>query len=285
MHCLFGDLCNFRCLESNHWVSGRTLDMHSSDEAAKAFNRLVASISRPVEGLLTVSHAQHIGTQAACSQMVHQLEVYFEKTDDNLEARIATAIERREPLAESLGKTVVNQPVWSVLVCVASALRNLHERGAHHGHVTPRNVLFDSKEVPKLNDIVLSRYFLSTVLPKKRVLLEPPAPRLMGLLRSGTSQLEDFDPSSSDVYSLGLVLYEALTLESPALSYSLQQHTVDLAQIRDNLKAKQGFYSREILQVALDTLTRTEVDRPSAHQVWESALGESKLKVRSTSLM
>lgn len=113
----------------------------------------------------------------------------------------------------------------------------------HHGHVSPRNVLLDGNEKLKLNDVLLSKYFLEGVPIAKRKFLEPPTPRELHLLRSGTSELDDFDGANRDVFALGLVLYEAITLESPLLHYSMQQ-TVDFEQLRNTLKAKQMCYSR-----------------------------------------
>jgi hypothetical protein len=103
-HCLFGRLSHYRCNESKHWVSGTTLDFRTIDEASKALSRLANSIAHPVPGLLAIRHAQHSGSDGGCSHTTHNLEVFFDKTDENLEGRVAAAIEKRVPLAEALSK-------------------------------------------------------------------------------------------------------------------------------------------------------------------------------------
>jgi serine/threonine protein kinase/tetratricopeptide (TPR) repeat protein len=128
----------------------------------------------------------------------------------------ATAVERVPPtccLIANRGTSYVRE-VLRIVARLADGLAYAHERGILHQDLKPANVLLTDDGTPMLLDFNLARD------TKRRANLAAAhvggtlpymAPEQLQAFRDGRSQP---DPRS-DIYSLGLILYELLTLQLP----------------------------------------------------------------------
>ena len=143
-------------------------------------------------------------------------------------ATLIAAIDERwcgqgeQPPGDSLTRYRLQDASWPQVVCwlgarLAGALAYAHERGVLHRDVKPANVLVAADGQPKLADFNISfskldgatpaAYFggsLAYMSPEQLEACDPAHPR----------QPEDLD-GRSDVYSLGVLLWELLTLRRP----------------------------------------------------------------------
>ncbi len=92
----------------------------------------------------------------------------------------------------------------------ALALAHTHERGVVHRDVKPENILIDRQGRVRLIDFGVARYFEDGTLTNTGALVGTP---LYMSPEQATGRL-DLD-HRTDVYSLGMVLYELLTLARP----------------------------------------------------------------------
>ena len=120
----------------------------------------------------------------------------------SLADRIARARKTRQPI-----------PIEQVIrigVDVASGLAELHELDIVHRDLKPSNILFDSKERAKVADLGLAQIPGG---PSMRTKLSepPPHPGTPGYMSPEQKKSRDYLTSASDVYTLGLVLFETLT--------------------------------------------------------------------------
>ena len=97
-----------------------------------------------------------------------------------------------------------------VIKTVALALAHAHERGVIHRDIKPENILLDRSGNPYLIDFGLARFFEDATVTQTGALLGTPmymSPEQV----TGRIKLDH----RTDIYSLGLVLYEMLTLARP----------------------------------------------------------------------
>lgn len=95
---------------------------------------------------------------------------------------------------------------------LADALHYAHERGVIHRDVKPANIMVDEKQVPRLMDFGLAKRDLGDVtMTVDGQVLGTPAYMSPEQARGQSHQVD----GRSDVYSLGVVLYQMLTDELP----------------------------------------------------------------------
>ncbi|MCA9166287.1 MAG: serine/threonine protein kinase [Planctomycetales bacterium] len=105
-----------------------------------------------------------------------------------------------------------------ICCAVARALHCAHEQGIVHRDVKPANILLDETATPRLTDFGLARSMDSDGLTHTGELVG--TLRYMSPEQIESKSLVDF---RTDVYSLGVTLYELLTLKSPFESESHQR--------------------------------------------------------------
>ena len=91
---------------------------------------------------------------------------------------------------------------------LATGLRDLHRQRLHHRDIKPANILIDDKGVLKFTDLGLSYKRARRAIQSKGQAFGTP-------LWAAPEQFEGEHTSLSDVYSLGLVMYELATGEIP----------------------------------------------------------------------
>ncbi len=187
-----------------------------------------------------------------------------------------------QPPSDSLSRFRLARASWPQAVCwvgsrLASALDYAHARGVLHRDVKPANVLVSADGHPKLADFNISfskldgatpaAYFggsLAYMSPEQLEACDPAHPR----------QPDELD-GRSDVYSLGVMLWELLTLRRPFADDGLNQSWSNvLAKMTEQRRAGVGADAlalvpadcpRAVVDVLLKALAPNPADR------WRSA--------------
>src|SRR5205823_6064018 len=140
---------------------------------------------------------------------------------DQIQANYPVVVPSRGPARQLLETASYVQALAWIGSCLAEALRYAHERGLVHLDVKPANVLVATDGQPMLLDFHLAQkpvrdgsqptgWFGGT--PKYM----SPEQRLWAAARHADRSTLPAVDSGSDIYSLGLVLYEALGGKLPS---------------------------------------------------------------------
>jgi eukaryotic-like serine/threonine-protein kinase len=141
------------------------------------------------------------------------------------QARAAAAVAlppSRDPASPYLSRASFVQAVTWLGACLAEALKYAHERGLVHLDLKPSNVLLTADRQPMLLDFHLAREPLKPGDLAKRlggtpIYMSPEQKRAIAALKNKGTINEPVD-GRSDIYSLGFVLYEALSGTLPKVS-------------------------------------------------------------------
>jgi eukaryotic-like serine/threonine-protein kinase len=146
----------------------------------------------------------------------------------------------------------------SIGMAIAQALAFAHERGIVHRDIKPANLLFDESGTPHLADFGLAKALSEASWTEPNGLV-------LGTVRYASPEqaLGQHLDDRSDVYSLGLVLYEAVTGRAPFAGDSL--HALLLARVRNPLPRSPELGA---LASVVDAATRPErAERLSAAEL------------------
>ena len=119
-----------------------------------------------------------------------------------------------EPLDRFLSRPVELSSFLRIAIGLAGALSGLHKRGLIHKDVKPTNVLFDSAT----GGVRLIGFGIASRLPRERQALKPPefiAGTLPYMAPEQTGRMNRSVDVRSDLYALGVTLYEMLTGSLP----------------------------------------------------------------------
>src|SRR5882757_10079398 len=119
-----------------------------------------------------------------------------------------------EPLDRLLGEPMELSRFLRFAVGLAAALGKLHQQGLIHKDIKPANVLVNSDT----GECWLSGFGLASRLPRERQAPDPPesiAGTLAYLAPEQTGWMNRSIDSRSDLYSLGVTLYQMLTGSLP----------------------------------------------------------------------
>jgi serine/threonine-protein kinase len=185
---------------------------------------------------------------------------------------------------DSLAEVIAQGPLSSERVAavgfgIARALAAAHALGIFHRDVKPANVIMDPQGIPHLMDFGLARELDD----------DDPGVTAPGLL-VGTAQYVAPEQArygtaspAADLYSLGAVLYHALTGEPPfsggnALDVALRRFEEDPAALRVLLPAADS----ELAELIHALLARDPVDRPWDAAAVAERLGDITARLRAT---
>jgi Tol biopolymer transport system component len=102
-----------------------------------------------------------------------------------------------------------------LFAAVCAAVQFAHERGVVHRDIKPGNILVTSSGIPKLLDFGIAKILNPEILPEGRESLVTIAPAMTPGYASPEQVNGGRVTEASDVYSLGVLLYELLTGERP----------------------------------------------------------------------
>jgi serine/threonine protein kinase len=144
--------------------------------------------------------------------------VRFDQPTETFKSQPQAGAEAQVALSESLtpeASRLLNSPSYVRRCCVlgrdaALALAHAHERGVTHRDIKPENVMLDRQGQIHIIDFGLARFFEDVTITNTGALVGTPmymSPEQV----TGRLKVD----SRTDIYSLGLVLYECLTLRRP----------------------------------------------------------------------
>ena len=129
---------------------------------------------------------------------------------DNQQTVLVLADPGGEPLTRILEKGLELAQLLRIAIGVAAALSRLHERGLIHKDIKPANILADRMS----GRVWLTGFGTASNLPRERQAPGPPetiAGTLAYMAPEQTGRMNRSIDSRSDLYSLGVTLYEMLT--------------------------------------------------------------------------
>eukprot|EP00239_Pterosperma_sp_CCMP1384_P008296 CAMPEP_0197848944 /NCGR_PEP_ID=MMETSP1438-20131217/10552_1 /TAXON_ID=1461541 /ORGANISM="Pterosperma sp., Strain CCMP1384" /LENGTH=322 /DNA_ID=CAMNT_0043461425 /DNA_START=270 /DNA_END=1238 /DNA_ORIENTATION=+ len=142
--------------------------------------------------------------------VIRYMDSFIENNELIIELEYAEAGDLAKLLQEksASGTLFLESEVWQLFVQVCAACKHMHEKRMMHRDIKPSNVFITSSGVLKLGDLGLSRFFSSKTAHACSAVgtpyyMSPEAIR---------GQPYDW---SSDVWSLGCLLYELMTLRNP----------------------------------------------------------------------
>jgi hypothetical protein len=119
-----------------------------------------------------------------------------------------------EPLARFIGPPMEMRTFLRLAVALSAALGRLHERGLIHKDIKPANVLVSSAT----DQVWLTGFGIASRLPRERQAPDPPefiAGTLAYMAPEQTGRMNRAIDSRSDLYALGVTLYQMLTGSLP----------------------------------------------------------------------
>ena len=167
-------------------------------------------------------------------------------------------------LTARIGETSIEESLW-ISYCVADAVHQAHRRGVAHFDLKPDNVLFRSTrtktwDVPKVSDWGLAKQLLHDS-------------RDVDGLSPRYSAPEQLDPDTNespddltDIYQLGVIVYELLTGEPP---FSGDSQTIISGHLTES--PAQPSKVSDALPTAIDTVIGTALAKKKADR-YESML-------------
>src|ERR1700719_4618541 len=121
------------------------------------------------------------------------------------------------PLARLLGRPMEMGTFLRFAIGLSAALRQVHEHGPIHKDIKPANVLVDFAT----GQVWLTGFGIAARLPRERQSAEPPelvAGTLAYMAPEQTGRMNRSIDTRSDLYSLGVTLYEMLTGAMPFMA-------------------------------------------------------------------
>src|SRR5215813_972182 len=119
-----------------------------------------------------------------------------------------------EPLERVVRRPMELKPFLHCAISLAAALRQVHKKGLIHKELKPSNVLTNAA----LDHAWLRGFGIASRLPRERQRAEPPefiAGTLAYMAPEQTGRMNRSIDSRSDLYALGVILYELLTGSLP----------------------------------------------------------------------
>jgi|MEHZ01.5.fsa_nt_MEHZ011489034.1_20 serine/threonine-protein kinase len=168
-------------------------------------------------------------------------------------------------LLEEGNRLATSQALVVTLAC-ARAMNYGHEQGAIHGNLTPRNLLFTSDQQVRISDYGLANVILD--VPKA------PESRALESVRYASPEQERgrLVNESSDLYSLALIVSEAVSGNAPHIAETVMGTLMERAESAVNLDPALG-----VLLSPLERCARVEPEeRPEAEELAISLLAAAE---------
>ncbi len=216
------------------------------------------------------------------AKIVHPNVVSVHDVGENEDGRpyIVMDYVEGEPLSDLIAvERLSSERVAALGFGVARALAAAHALGIFHRDVKPANIIIDGQGIPHLMDFGLARELDEDDpgITAPGILVGTASYVAPEQARYGTAS------SAADLYSLGAVLYHALTGEPPfsggnALDIALRRFEEDPAELRELLPAADS----ELTELTHALLARDPVDRPWDANMISERLGDIAARLRAT---
>jgi serine/threonine-protein kinase len=146
---------------------------------------------------------------------------------------------------------------------VSAGLAHAHERGVIHRDIKPHNILLDERGQPKLTDFGIARALDATQATQSGSYLGT-------ALYSSPEQLrgERVTPKS-DVYSLGIALYQAATGQAPFAGTPIEVASQHVSRPPTTPSVLGANLDREVEALIIECIEKDPDRRPTAQQVHE----------------
>lgn len=156
------------------------------------------------------------------------------------------------------GVAMTEDTVLSLFVQICLAIKHMHDRKVLHRDLKTQNVFLTSTAMVKLGDFGIAKV-LNATADRTKTLVGTPyylSPEIV------SSQPYSF---KSDIWALGVVLYEMCALKPPFRAQSLQAlvRRIDEA----NYQPLGSHYSQELRTLVGRLLSRAPENRPSIHEI------------------
>jgi tetratricopeptide (TPR) repeat protein len=156
--------------------------------------------------------------------------------------------------------TTLDDCAWAAGICkaLAEGLKHAHDHGVVHRDIKPGNVLLTENGSPKITDFGLAKVEDKLGLSKTGALMGTPH----YMSPEQVQAVKDTVGASSDIYSLGALLYRMLTGRVPFSGESLQKVFLDiLTRAPQSPRKLQPGVSADLEAVCLKALEKDPEDR------------------------
>ena len=174
-----------------------------------------------------------------CPYLLHGVDVYYMRDKSQLD--IITELYNGRNLNsfikkyKSIQKQIPNDVIWNIFIQISLGIQYLHSNGVIHRDLKPANILLSNKDRP--NKIVICDFGASICLDNYNVFCKTKigTPYFMSPEQNNANYYD----KKTDIWSLGCILYELITLEKPFVSNSINML---------HAKINKGYYKPLILK-------------------------------------
>lgn len=206
------------------------------------------------------------------NQMNHSnITRYIESFVENSKLYIVMEYANGGDLSEAIQRCkktnarIAEDEVMRIFVQICLALKHVHDRNILHRDLKSSNIFLTTKGIVKLGDFGIAKVLDDS---------EDQARTQIGTPYYLSPEICESRPygRQSDIWSLGVVLYELVVLEVPFQGTSLQQLTQRILYFEPNWIPIAKNYSPELLVLSKSLLSKDPTGRPSARDIVKTPL-------------
>ncbi len=222
--------------------------------------RKVAIKILKAEYLSNPGFVERFRTEAKHAAMINHEGIanVFDYGEDEGAAYLVMELVPGEALSSILerDKTISEQRVLEIIVQTARALSAAHREGLVHRDIKPGNLLITPEGHVKITDFGIARVTNQVPLTQTG--------QVMGTVQYLAPEQATGKPATaaSDIYSLGIVAYEALAGKRPFTGEN--QMAIAMAQINEVPPPLPSTVDPRLARLIMDSLAKKPADRPSS---------------------